>query len=104
MEFFNDVVLEDFVDKTVDLYLTAKPNTAVIESIEMCETFMVDGELHVDPIPKLDKKYAFKVPDTARFSKNEEELSIGRWAIIIQRQSSEGKFLESMIKSKENSQ
>lgn len=102
MEFYQGTTLDDFVDKTVDLILTAKPGSNNVSIVETCETFLIDEELHVDPIPRLQRRYAFKIPESAIFSKNEKELSLGRWGIIIQRDTEAGILLQTLLDAKEN--
>lgn len=102
MQFFNGVTLEDIKNKTVDVFL--RTDTGTITSAVLCQTFVHDGCLWIDFIPHLHHKYTAPLPDDAVISRNEAELSVGRFGIFVLPTSSAGQLLKSLIDAKQERQ
>ena len=98
MEFFNGTKFEDFIDKDVHVILTSKSN--VCETLPLCHAFLLDGKLCIDLIPQLCKKYVVEVPENSGFSKNDEELSMGRYAIVIRAETRAGTHIRDLLEQK----
>jgi hypothetical protein len=100
MEFFNNTQIEDITDKSVDGFLRTDDPT-MIESVPMCETFTLDGQLWIDFMPQLNRKYVAPIPDDAMVSRNEVDLAIGRYAIFLHARSPAGSMLKQLLEAKQ---
>jgi hypothetical protein len=98
MEFFNATKFEDFIDKDVHVILTSNSN--VCDTLPLCHAFLRDGKLHLDLIPQLNKKYVVAVPDDSIFSRNDQELSMGRYAVVIRTESGSGAIIRDLLEQK----
>jgi hypothetical protein len=98
MDFFNGTTLEDFIDKDVHVILTS--NTNACDTLPLCYAFIHEGKLCIDLIPQLNRKYVVEVPDDSILSKNDEELSMGRYGIVIREGTVAGRIIRSMLEQK----
>lgn len=98
MQFLNGTKFEDFIDKDVHVIVTSDAN--VLDTVPLCFAFLRDGKLCVDLIPQLNKKYVVEVPEDSLFSKNEEELSVGRYAIFIGVSTQAGSLILDLLEQK----
>lgn len=100
LSFFNDTNIDDIIDKDVDVYLKAAPGEDHITSATLCRTFVKDGRLWIDSMPTLDRRYIAEVPRDAIISRNDVELSVGRFGVFIDATSEAGRLLYRLIEAK----
>lgn len=98
MHFFNNTSLDDFIDKDVHVILTS--NTAVCDTLPLCHTFLHEDKLYIDLIPQLHRKHVVEVPEDAALSKNDEDLSMGRFGIIIKEATAAGRTIRMLLEQK----
>jgi hypothetical protein len=98
MQFLNGTNLDDFINRDVQVILTSNSN--VCDTLPLCRAFLRDGRLWIDLIPQLNQKYAVEVPDDSIFSKNEADLSMGRYGIIIRAETQSGLFIRDLLEQK----
>ena len=98
MQFFNGTKFEDFIDKDVHVIVTSDSN--VCDTLPLCHAFLQHGKLFIDLIPQLNRKYVVEVPENSGFSKNDEELSMGRYGIIIRADSHAGILIRDLLEQK----
>ena len=100
MQFFGGMSLDQLIDKDVDVCIRTSEPTG--EMVELCRTFERDGQVWVDLIPKLNRKYVMPLPDDAIVSRNEADLSYGRYGVFISPASKQGQFVKSLIDAKKS--
>jgi hypothetical protein len=98
MQFFNGTKFEDFIDKDVHVILTS--DSEVCDTLPFCHAFLRDGKLCIDLIPQLNNKYVVEVPDDSAFSRNETELSMGRYGILIRSETRAGALILDLLEQK----
>ena len=98
MEFFNGTSLEDIVGKSIDVYL--KSDSDVIDSILFCDLFLRDGIPTIDFLPKFKREYTAPLPSDSVVSRNEVELSVGRYAVFISHLSEAGRLATGLLQAK----
>lgn len=81
MQFLNDTSIEQLITHGADVF-TVQPS-GVSTQVPMCHVFMKDNSPWIDFIPALPRKYTLPIPEDAIISRNEVELSVGRYAIIV---------------------
>jgi hypothetical protein len=81
MLFLNGTSLDDIITNGADVFATTPSGTAVQRP--MCSIFMKDGIPWIDFLPHLNRKYSLPIPDEAIISRNDKELSVGRYAIFV---------------------
>jgi hypothetical protein len=98
MEFYNNTTLEDVTDKDVDVFLNT--DGSMISSLPLCRTFLKDGQLWVDCIPHLEKKYTAPVPDNAMISRNDKALDAGRYGVFVNPATELGRLARHLMDAK----
>jgi hypothetical protein len=98
MQFFNGAKLKDFLDTDVHVIVTS--DSAINETLPLCHSFVENERFLLDLMPQLAKKYVVEIPEDVAFSKNESELSMGRYGIIIPQSSAAGLVITDMIATK----
>jgi hypothetical protein len=102
MQFLNGAKIEDFIDKDVHVIVTA--NSDACETLPLCRACILGDRMCIDLIPQLNRKYVVEVPDDALFSRNEDELSVGRYGILIPATSRAGMLILDLIEQKRRHQ
>lgn len=82
MEFCNGTTLRDILDNPVMVVVDAGDGQRM-NAIEFCEVFEDDGELFIDFIPQLARQQVAPMPDDAIVSRNDVELSVGRYGLVL---------------------
>ena len=86
MEFFHGATLEDIIDSDVHLVLSVPEGAdddGDVISAPLCQTFMKDGELWVDCDPERSRTNVAPVPLSARVTRQDKDLAIGRFCIMV---------------------
>lgn len=81
MRFFNKTTLADVTDANIDIFLLIGDNE--VNTLPLCRTFMLCGQLWIDCAPELDRRYAAPVPDNVLISRNEDCLAFGRFGVFV---------------------
>jgi hypothetical protein len=98
MEFTNGTSLEEITDK--DVMVCLKTATMKVSAVEKCHTFVTDGQLWVDLIPRLTGKYVMPLPDDAIIGRNDIDPTVEKYGIIISPHTQQGQFVQSLIDAK----
>ena len=92
MRFFNGTQLSDIMDNEVTVLLMAEPGSNEMEGVEFCRVFSNNGTPTIDFMKDGQGLHVAPIPDAAIVSRNETELAMSRYAVIIPRDSEAGKM------------
>ena len=98
LNFFGGATLERITNQTIDVMISTSPTE--MTSAELCKSFVKDGRLWIDMIPGLNRKYVAPMPRDAIIGRNESELSVGRFVVVISRSSEAGILLLQILETK----
>jgi hypothetical protein len=99
MEFTNGTSLKEITDK--DVLVCLKTATRTVSAVEKCHTFIRDGHLWVDLIPRVAGKYVMPLPDDAIIGRNDVDPTVERYGIILSPHTQQGQYVQALIDAKE---
>jgi hypothetical protein len=94
MELLHGLTIEELDQKTVAVILrTSTPRRDML----LCQTFLEDGKLFIDCIPRLNRKYVVQVPDDSIISKAAEPTAPAGYLVVIEPESNAGQKIQSLM-------
>lgn len=97
MHFLNGATLKGIDGQSV---LVIVDTGETVDSIS-ATALMINGELHIDCVPPLNRKYVVKAPDSATVSRAVKAGSPADIAIIVQPSTEAGSFILNLIRTKQ---
>lgn len=97
MNFLNDTNLNDIINNEISVMLAPIPGQSETTVAEFCLMFLKDGVPHVDFSSSHRGQFVAPLPEESIVSRNEEELSMGRYIAIIPRHSLAGGVLSRLL-------
>jgi hypothetical protein len=97
MKFLNNTSLDDIIDNEVTVMLSTLPGQSEADVAEFCLVFFKDGTLHIDFSRLHRGRFVSPLPEESIVSRNEEELSMGRYLVVIPRYSPAGTLLSQLL-------
>jgi hypothetical protein len=98
MEFTNGTTFEELSD--TDVMVCLKTSTTKVSAVQKCHTFVRDGHLWVDLIPRVAGKYVMPLSDDAIVGRNDVDPTVEKYGIIISPHTHQGQFVQSLINAK----
>jgi hypothetical protein len=94
MIFQNQTKPEDFDGKEVDVFLVPGVD-GKLQAINFCKVILDTGDLYLQ-----FEKFRLKVPDDSILSRNEVNLEVGRYGILIRSNTDTGRALLDFVEQK----
>jgi len=97
MQFLHKTTIEEITDKEVGVIL--RSNAETVDTIA-ARIFLKNGQLFIDCVPALRRKYVVMVPDDATVARAHTPDPPWQYAIFVHPNSEAGRFITSLLDSK----
>ena len=97
MQYLDDTTLDEIADKSVGVII--RSNTDLMDTIN-AHTFVSEGNLFIDCLPSLRRKYIVAVPDDATIARAQTPNPPWKFAIFVHPKSDAGRFVKSLLDAK----